>query len=103
MENGYRAAPVALARYSPVAQAVIHLMLRNGPIAPGFAFQAPGDFLLRVRYRQAVEEARIDHAPLAIISNIGDDEGFRVVSFGAHDRGVSEAVFVGKIEIALVM
>src|SRR5215831_7790289 len=103
MENRYRAAPVALTRYSPVSQAVIHLTLRRGPIAPGLALQSSGDLLLGIRYRQPVEKARIDDATVAIIGNIGDDEGLRVLAFGAHDRGISETIFVGKIEIALVM
>ncbi len=103
MENRDRAAPVALARYAPVTQAVIDLSLSNGLIAARFALLALCDHLLRVRYRQPVEKARIDHPAAAIIGDVGDDEGLRVLSFGAHDRRVAEAIFVGKIKVALVM
>src|SRR5258705_3435179 len=103
MENRERAAPVALARYTPVTQAVIDLTLSNGLITARFALQALGDLLLRGRYRQPVEKARIDHLAAAIIGDVGDDEGLRVLSFRAHDRSVSEAMLVGKIKVALVM
>src|SRR5713101_5392937 len=103
MENRDRAAPVALARYPPVTEAVVDLSLSNGLITARFALQARGDHLLRIRYRQPVEKARIDHPAAAIIGDVGDDEGLRVLSFGAHDRGVAETIFVGKIKVALVM
>src|SRR5215831_5970476 len=103
MENRDRATPVPLARYPPVTQAIVHLTLGDGLIAASLAFQAPGDLLLRIRYRQSVEKARIDHPTVAIIGNVSDLEGLGILSFGADDGGISKAILVGKIEIALVM
>src|SRR6266852_9169253 len=103
MENRDRAAPIALARYPPVTQAVIDVSLSDGLIAASFAFQAFGDLLLRIRYRQPVEKARIDHPTIAVIGSVCDDEGLRVLSFGADHRGISKDVLVGKIKVALVM
>src|SRR6516165_3059591 len=103
MKERYRAAPIALARYAPVAQAVIDLALRGRSIAADFPFQALGDLLLRGRRRQAVEKARIDDPPVAFIGNVCDDEGLGILSFRANHRGIAEAVFVGKLKVALVM
>src|SRR6266852_5681092 len=103
MEDRDRAAPIALTRYSPITEAVIDLALCRGLITAKLTFQSLCDLLLRLRYRQPVEKARIDHPADAIIGNVGDDEGLRVLSFGAHDRGVSEAILVGKVKVELVM
>src|SRR6202030_2489402 len=103
MEDRYWATPIALTRYAPVAQAVIDLALCGGLIAPHLRFQALGNLFLRLRYRQPVEQARIDHPAVAFIGDIGDNEGLRVLSFGADHWGIPEAVSVGKIEIALVV
>ena len=54
--------------------------------------------------RHAVEEARIDHPAVAVIGGVGDDEGLRDPGARrAHHRDVAEAVFVGEIEVALVV
>jgi hypothetical protein len=52
-----RAAPIALPRNAPVAQAEIHLALRDRAIAPRFVLEPPRDLLLRLRDRHSVEEA----------------------------------------------
>src|SRR5260370_36525721 len=103
MEDRDRAAPIALARYAPVAQAIVDLTLGGGPIAADFSLQPLRDLLFRIGYRQPVEEPRIDHPTVTIVGNVGDNEGFRILSFRAHDRGVSETIPVGEIKIALVM
>ena len=67
-----RAAPVALARDAPVAQAEIHLALRHRPVAAGLGFQAAGDLVLGGLDAHAVEEARVDHPAVAVIGGVGD-------------------------------
>ena len=74
MDDRDRAAPVALARNAPVAQAVIDLALRHRTVAAGLALQPLRHFFLRRVDRHAVEEARIDHAAVAVIGRVGDDE-----------------------------
>src|SRR5260221_7036789 len=103
MKDRYWATAVALTRYALVAQAVIDLALWGGLIARRLTVQALGNLLLRLRYRQPVEKARIDHPTVAVIGDIGDNEGLRVLSFGAAHWGILEAVPVGKVEIALVV
>ena len=57
-----RAAPIALARNAPVAQAIIDLALRHRPVAARLLLEPLGDFFFRLLDGHAVEEARIDHA-----------------------------------------
>ena len=78
MDHRDRAAPIALARNAPVAQAEIHLALADRHVAAHLAFQPLRDFFLRLLDGHAVEEARIDHAAVAVIGGIGDDEGLRI-------------------------
>jgi hypothetical protein len=98
-----RAAPIALARDAPVAQAEIHLALGDRTVAPRLGLEPPRHFLLGLLDRHAVEKARIDHAAVAVISGVGDDEGFWIDIGRAHHRGVAEPVFVDEVEIALVV
>ena len=65
--------------------------------------QPPRHLLLRFRGGHAVEEARIDHAAVAVIGRVGDDEGLGVLPGRAHDRDVAESVFVDEVEVALVV
>ncbi len=60
-------------------------------------------FLLGLRDRHAVEEARIDHAAVAVIGGVGDDEGLRIGVGRADHRRVAEPVFVDEVEVALVV
>ena len=62
MDDRDRAAPVALARNAPVAQAVVDLALRHGPIAARLALQPLATSSFACVDGHAVEEARIDHA-----------------------------------------
>src|ERR1700730_4565834 len=103
MKDRYWATPIALTRYAPVAQAVIDLALCGGLIATRLVFQTLGNLLLRLRYPQPIDKARVDHPAVAVIGDIGDNEGLRVLSFGTDHRGIPETVPVGKVEIALVM
>ena len=103
MDDRDRAAPVALARDAPVAQAEIDLALGDRPVAAGLFLEPAGDLLLRLRDRHAVEEARVDHPPVAVIGDVGDDEGLWVLVLRADHRDVAEPVFVDEVEVALVV
>src|SRR3974390_970493 len=96
-----RAAPVALARNAPVAQPEIDLPHSDRAIAAALAFEQPRDLLLCLLDGHAVEEAGIDHAPVAVIGGLGNDEGRGILLRRANYRGVSEIVFVREIEVAL--
>ena len=109
-----RAAPEALARDAPVAQAEIHLTLADCPDFPPplrgrvregarLRFQPLRHLFLGLIDGHAVEEARIDHAAVAVIGDIGDDEGLGVLALGADHRNVAERVFVDEVEVALVV
>ena len=106
MDDRDRTAPIALPRNAPVAQAVIDLALATPPGTVAEALlllQAPRDFFLGFRDRHAVEEARIDHAAVAVIGGVGDDEGFGILARRADHRHIAEAVFVDEVEVALVV
>ena len=45
----------------------------------------------------------MDHTPIAVIGLVCDDEASRAFIFGAHHHGIAEAIFVGEIEVALIM
>src|SRR2546429_4536777 len=57
-------------------------MIRRPPRSTLFPyttlFRSPRHLLLRVLDRHPVEEARIDHAAIAVIGRVGDDEGRRI-------------------------
>ncbi len=103
MDHRDRAAPIALARDAPVAQAEIHLPLADGPVAARLRFKPPRDLLLCRFDRHAVEEARVDHAAVAVIGDVGDDEGRRVLTFRTDDGRCAEPVLVDEVEVALVV
>ena len=98
-----RTAPIALARDAPVAQAEIDLPLRDRPAAARLTLEPLGDLFFRRLDGHAVEEARIDHAAVAVIGGVGDHEGFRIDARRAHHRRVAEPVFVDEVEVALVV
>ena len=72
-------------------------------VAARLSLQPLGDFFLGFLDGHAVEETRIDHAAVAVIGDVGDDESLRVLARRAHHRRIAEAVFVGEIEVALVV
>ena len=72
-------------------------------IAERLRFETARDLFLGFFHRHAVEEARVDHAARPIIRGIGDDEFLRIDTRRADDRNVAEPVFVGKIQVALVV
>ena len=103
MDDRDRAAPVALPRDAPVAQAEVDLALRHRRVAARLRFQPLRHFVFRLLDGHAVEEARVDHGAVAVIGRVGDDEALRVLARRADHRHVAEAVFVDEIEVALVV
>ncbi len=103
MDHRDRAAPVALARDAPVAQAEVDPALGDRTAVAGLALEPPRDLLLGLGDRQPVEEARIDHPAVAVIGRVGDHEARRVDPRRAHHGGVAEAVLVDEFEVALVV
>ena len=103
MNNGNRAAPIALARNAPIAQPEIHLALGDRTIAGSFFLQSARHFFFRFRRGHAVEEARIDQPAVAVIGGVGDDEALRIDAGRTNHRRVAEPVFVDEIEVALVV
>ena len=103
MNDGNRAAPVALARDAPVAQPEIDLALRNRPIAGRLCLKPLGDLFLGLRDGHAVEKARIDHATVAVIGGVGHDEALWIDIGRTNDRRIAELVLVGEFQVALIM
>ena len=105
MDDRDRAAPVALARDAPVAQAEVDLALRHWRLPRASSSRAAcATSSLASAMRHAVEEARIDHAcrrrhrrSSVMTKVVGSCAG------RAHHRRVAEAVFVGEVEVALVV
>ena len=97
MHDGDRAAPVALARDAPVAQ------------APGRAFTAEPAALQLLDHPplgrldvKAIEEARIVEGALAYIGLLGDGEGRRVGTWRQDNRQHRQAILASVFEIALI-
>src|SRR5436305_15077190 len=97
------ASPVALARYAPVAQPEIDLAHPDRPVAARRAFKQARDFLPCLVTRQAVEKARIDHAPVALIGRIGDGERRAIHVRRADDGRIPESILVGEVDAALIV
>src|SRR6185437_1116561 len=103
MDDRDRAAPIALARNAPVAQAIIDLPLRDGAVAARLALQPLRYFLLGFCDRHAVKEARIDQRAVAVIGGGCDDKRLGILAGRTDDRRISEIVFVDEVEVALVV
>ena len=98
MDDRDRAAPVALARHQPVAQAVMHRALAGAQI-----FQALDRALDRRGHVEAVEEIGMGDPAIIDIGRVADGEGRRIGARRDDHRLHRQAVFAGEIEIALVM
>ncbi len=98
MHHRDRAAPWALARDQPIAQAIIHRAF-----ADTLFFQPRGDFAFGGFDIHAIEETRIGELSGAGICLGADRESFRIGIFRHDDGRDGEFVFAGEIEIALVV
>ena len=98
MDHGNGTAPGALARYQPVAQAVIHRALADA------VFLKPrGDFGLGLFHRHAVQEARIGQLSRADIGFFANVKRLGIGIRRHHHRRHAQLVFAGEIQVALVM
>ena len=98
MDDGDRAAPIALARDQPVPQAIMHHALAGAEL-----FQTLDGALDRRGHVEPVEEIRMRDPAVIDIGDIVDMEARRIGARGNHHRLHRQAVFAGEIEIALVM
>ena len=103
MDNRDRAAPVALARDPPVPELVIDLPLGLRPAADRDLLEPARNLLFGLIDRHAIEEARIDHHPVAIIGDVIDGEARRIELGRADHRSDAEAIGADKIEVALIV
>ena len=103
MDHGDRTAPEPLTRDQPVAQPELHAPLGHGLVAAGVCLFEPARHLVeRGHWRHAVEKAGVDHNAVVDIGLVDDLEGRGVVAFRHHHRNHRQAVFVGKVEVALI-
>ncbi len=103
MDDRNRAAPIALARDAPVAQLVIDLAAALGRAEQLRLLQPARRRFLGLRHGEPVEKARIDQPALAVMGRVGDLERRGIDAFRANHRRRAETVFVGEVEVALVM
>ncbi len=92
-----RAAPVALAREQPVAQAVADGRLRLAALG-----ERVDDRLLRLRCRQAVEAVRVDEHLVLGVRGVRAGLG-RLAVGGLHDSPDRQPVLDGEVVVALVV
>ena len=103
MDDRDRAAPIALPGNAPVAQLVVDLPLRLRPVADSVPFEPARDLLLRLGDRHPVEEARIDHRPVAVVGGLVDDESRGIDAGRADDGRGAKPIDVDEVEVALVV
>ena len=103
MDDRDRAAPIALAGNAPVPELIIDLPLGLRLAGDGDLLEPPRHLFLGLIDRHAVEKARIDHHPVAVIGDRVDGEVFGVDVGRAHHRGHAQAIGVDEIEIALIV
>ncbi len=106
MDDGDRAAPVALARNAPVAQAIVHLARRLRAAGEEDVLQPVGDGGLGRGHRHAVEEAGIDELAVLEIGLAAAAElararrrgrrRYRSVSTGATTGMIGRSYFLAK-------
>ena len=98
MDHRDRAAPIALPRHAPIAQAEGGLLLAHVPLAEPLR-----DFLFRILDGLAVQEGGIREAAWPGIGLVADLELGRVRVLG-NDHGLDlELVFAGEVQVALVV
>ena len=98
MDDRDWAAPIALPRHTPIAQAI-----GNRPFAAAQCFEPLARGSFRFSHRQAVEESRIKQRAVLDIGVVANRIACRVGSGRQHHRDHRQPVFAGEFEIALVM
>ncbi len=103
MDDRDRAAPIALTRNAPIAQAVVHLAFALRRVAEQLRFQPAGYGVLGFRNGEAVQEVRMDKPP--ILGRIGLEHWNLVGIFrpGCDHPLDRQMIFGGELEVALVM
>ncbi len=103
MDDGNWAAPIALARHPPVPELVVDLPLGLRLPADRDLLEPARNLFLGLLDRHAVEKARIDHHPIAVIGLRVDGEARRVEFGRAHHRGHAQSIGADKIKVALIV
>src|SRR4029079_9468820 len=102
MNNRNRAAPIALAGNTPVAETVVDPALANPRL-----FHPRGDFLLGVDDIQTIEKVGGDEHGIGFIlfeeGLFADGEGLRVDIRWCYDGDNRQIIAPGKLQIALVV
>src|SRR5690606_14246089 len=93
-----RAAPVSLARDTPVAQTV-----HGPPLALADLLHSAGDLRLRLVDREAIEKARIGDPARSVISLAAEIECGWVLTFGYDNRYDGQLVCGRELEVALIV
>ena len=98
MDHRHRAAPVTLARHTPVAQPVI-----DGAFAGAHLDQPVDGGTDRARHVESVQELGIDQRAVAGIGLVADRVGRRILFRRADDGNDVEPIFTGELQIALIV
>ena len=102
MDDRDRAAPIALARDAPVAQAVVHLARAHRLLAELRLFQPLRRLLEGALGVESVEERRVDHRAVAVEGLVVDGERGGIFARRQDHRRERQIVLAGEIEVALV-
>src|SRR6202043_1058639 len=98
MDDRDRAAPIALPRHAPIAQAV-----GDRALAAAEPFEPLADRALGFRNAQAIEEIGVKGGAVLDMGGVADREMRRVLAGRQYHRDDREIVFAGEFEVALVM
>ena len=96
VDNGDGCAPVALTGYTPVAQAEV-----NGALSLVIALQSVGNGIKGRLKGQAIKLTRVDQHPFSGKGGLAQIALF--IFFGGNNLGNGQAVFGGKLPVALVV
>ena len=98
MDNRDRRAPVSLPRDAPVAQPEV-----DATLALSSRLQPPGDLVLGIVDRHAVDETRVDDPSRPDIGLVTDRKLFGRRVLRTHHRHHVQPVLPRKVQVALVM
>ena len=98
MDEGNGAAPIALARNTPIAQPPIHDTLTGAKL-----FQLINHASLRRRHAKPIKEARIIRNTIFRMCDVAHREACSIRARRQHHRGHGKPIFAREIKVALVM